>query len=319
MKLFEIYTGLLESAKTETEGLGILNKKGVENPEFIIQQFATGDVSQNGKNIPIMAYIYANGFTGISDIVSVLNSYDRLLNKQQVKPIVIQGDSFKVGNKPFADFMSFSEYIHGLEADNNAENYVKKSTEAAYKSEDKPIWSGNDIDIYEGGSVGKCIKYTQGSLTGRGYKFCIGQPGNTMYKSYRDSKLSSFYYIIDRNHFVTEEDGSVNLDDPLHIVVFDSTQSGIELTDANNNTGKIAEPYGRDVNKYVEYLKSKGVPVEKMVNNPKTPSEEEEEKLLGDRNRDLNWFMKLPMEYKSAYIGRGHLLTDEQFDYLIGY
>jgi hypothetical protein len=39
---------------------------------------------------------------------------------------------------------------------------------------------------------------------------------------------------------------------------------------------------------------------------------------LGRPNNDLEWFKKLPIEYKSAYIGRGHALTNDQFDYLIG-
>jgi hypothetical protein len=156
-----------------------------------------------------------------------------------------------------------------------------------------------------------------GGLTGRGYSFCIGQPSNTMYKSYRDTKASSFYFIVDRNHFKENADGSVNLDDPLHIVVFDNTSRGIELTDANNTTGRI-DKYGDNTDSYVAYLKSKGVPVDKLVNRGKTDQEDEEERLLGRPNENLEWFMKLPIEYKSAYIGRGHRLTDAQFDYLIG-
>ena len=139
-----------------------------------------------------------------------------------------------------------------------------------------------------------------------------------MFQSYRDSKTSTFYYIVDRNHFAEEADGSVNLDDPLHMVVFDNTQHGIELTDADNNTGTIAEPYGSNADMYVEYLKSKGVPVEKvLVNRPKSDEEKKEDALLGRQNTDLQWFINLPMDYKSKYIGRGHLLTNDQFDYLM--
>ena len=71
-------------------------------------------------------------------------------------------------------------------------------------------------------------------------------------------------------------------------------------------------------NTAIDYLKSKGVPVEKMINKPKTDQERKEDELLGQRNTSLEWFMKLPIEYKSAYIGRGHQLTNDQFDYLIG-
>lgn len=317
MKLFEIYNGIFESKKTEIEGLNLLNKNGVDGAESIIQQMAAADKSNNQKNIPIMAYIYANGYTDIKNILDIVNEYNDLESKKRVKPIQITKNGLVIGDKSFGDFIKFSEYIHG-----ETNKYAKKpeggsSVANDFKAEKKAIWSGNGIDIYEGDSVGKCISYTQGGLTGRGYSFCIGQPGNTMYKSYRDSKVSSFYFIVDRNHFKEEADGSVNLSDPLHIVVFDNTNYGIELTDANNTTGSIAE-YGKDEKAYVAYLKSMGVPVDKMVHKPKTPQEDEEEALLGQPNNNLEWFMKLPIEYKSAYIGRGHRLTDDQFDYLIG-
>jgi hypothetical protein len=90
------------------------------------------------------------------------------------------------------------------------------------------------------------------------------------------------------------------------------------LTDADNSTGTISEPFGDDADKYVDYLVSKGVPVNKMlVNRPKTDQEKLEDELLGQENDNLEWFIKLPMDYKSKYIGRGHLLTNDQFDYLM--
>jgi hypothetical protein len=62
-----------------------------------------------------------------------------------------------------------------------------------------------------------------------------------------------------------------------------------------------------------------GVPVDELLKNrPKTPEEEREQQLLGRQNTDLEWFIKLPYDYKSKYIGRGHILTDDQFDYLLG-
>ena len=54
-----------------------------------------------------------------------------------------------------------------------------------------------------------------------------------------------------------------------------------------------------------------------LINKPKTEQEKYEDELLGKQNTDLQWFIKLPYEYKTKYIGRGHLLTDDQFDYLL--
>ena len=67
---------------------------------------------------------------------------------------------------------------------------------------------------------------------------------------------------------------------------------------------------------YLKYLKSKGVPINIFVNKEKTPDEEAEQEKLGSGNPDLNWFKKLSYEEKSKYVGRGHLLSDEQFNYL---
>jgi hypothetical protein len=50
-------------------------------------------------------------------------------------------------------------------------------------------WSG--IEIYDGLGVGKCISYTQGGLTGKGF---VLKPGNTMYQSYRDTKDSTLFH-----------------------------------------------------------------------------------------------------------------------------
>jgi hypothetical protein len=163
---------------------------------------------------------------------------------------------------------------------------------------------------------------------GKAYSFCIGQPGNTMYKSYRDDKASTFYFILDKTRITTNDDGTPNLDDPLHVVVFDRTKHGIELTDARNTTGNIAE-FGNDSEAYVGYLRKLGVPEtikdeisgeekQLMPNRPKSEQEKYEDELLGDSNDNLEWFMDLPFRYKSAYIGRGHRLTNDQFDYLIG-
>jgi hypothetical protein len=306
---------LLESKASEQQTLSVLSN--LDNKEEILNQFKSVDKSNNQKNLPFMAVFYVGGEDNIKNIGNVFAEYEALLSKKRIKPLTYsKKKGMFIGDKPIPNFIKFSEYIHGETNKYSSKDSSTSNVSGEFKTEKETLWSGNGIDIYDGNNVGKCIAYTQGGLTGRGYSFCIGQPGNTMYKSYRDSKDSSFYFIVDRNRFKQNEDGTINLDDPLHIVVFDNTKNGVELTDANNTTGEISQ-YGEDVDAYIEYLKSKGVPVDKMVNRPKTPEEEKEEELLGKRNESLEWFIKLPIEYKSAYIGRGHVLTDEQFNYLI--
>jgi hypothetical protein len=317
IKIFEIYQRLLEYKATEAQGLNILKKAGAENAEGVMSEFKAADVSNNQKNLPIMAYLYASGYKDIRNITSVVNDYNNLEKLGKVKTIQLTRDGLVLGDNTYNDFIKFSEFIHGKTNELNRSSEIKSSVAADFKAEKKPIWSGNGIDIYDGVDVGRCIKYTQGGLTGKRYSFCIGQPGNSMYQSYRDNQTSTFYFIVDKNKMKTNEDGSVDLSDPLHIVVFDHTQRGPLLTDADNHTGNISE-YGNDANGYVEYLKSMGVPVELLENKPKTPEEEREQQLLGRQNTDLEWFIKLPYDYKSKYIGRGHVLTDDQFDYLMG-
>jgi hypothetical protein len=329
LKLFENFrlSRLNESKDTESRSLNILkSKQGIVNPDNIIKQMSQGvtekpelkDKSKNQKNIVYMAYFY-DGKINIEDIINVFNEYDSLEIKKRVEPIQMSKTGFKIGNKEFANFLTLSEFIHG---ETNKYSPSGGSVSKDFVADKKPLWSGNNIDIYEGDHVGKCIAYTSGALTGRGYSFCIGQPGNTMYKSYRDMKASTFYYIIDRNRFKKDQDGSVNLDDPLHIVVFDATgikENGelrIELTDANNKTGNISE-FGTDTKAYIEYLKSKGVPLEKLVNKAKTEKETKEDEAVGSYNNNFNWFKKLTFEFKSSYIGRGNRLTDEQFDFIV--
>ena len=59
------------------------------------------------------------------------------------------------------------------------------------------------------------------------------------------------------------------------------------------------------------------MPKIKKVTKPKTKKEIADEKILGQPNGDLKWYMELPIDYRSRYVGRGHILTDEQFNYLM--
>jgi hypothetical protein len=318
--LIEIYNLVLESKKTEQQAQDILLKSKFSEEEIfkIINELKKIDTSENQKYLPMMATVFSWGEKNYETIKDIFDDYDELFLNNNIGKMFSSNMRIKIlekdgKEKEFNDFLKFTEYIHGIRDNAYKKKYGYSYEE--YKSEDTPILSSNGIDIYEANSVEKCIKYTKGKLTGRNYTFCIGQFANTMYQSYRDKKVSTFYFIVDRNRFKTNLDGSVNLDDPLHIVVLDVTKFGIELTDADNKTGTIAE-YGKDVQGYVSYLESKGIPVDKLVNRPKT-SEEKEEDILLSRNKSTEWFMELPYEMKSKYIGRGHKLTDEQFDIIL--
>lgn len=319
--MIKIIDLLNESKKTEETGLSILNKNNVENAEMVIKQFTNGDKSNNQKNIPFMSLMYLKT-KNIDSILSVFNEYNELESLKRIKPLQFSKGSLFVGDKKIDNIIEFGELVHSIQSkfksNNTGVSYSKSDSDDVVPM-DEPMWSGNGFDIYDGNDVDKCIKYRNGGLTNKSYTFCIGAYGaSNMFQSYRDNYGSTFYFIVDKNRIITNEDGSVNLDDPLHIVVYDVQQNdNVILTDGDNNTGNISE-FGRDEKAYINYLKSHNVPVDILVNKPKTQQEIEDDKIIGKQNTNLQWFINLPMDYKSRYIGRGHTLSDQQFDYLIG-
>jgi hypothetical protein len=317
--LLETYKLILESRQTEEDAVRILKNANFSDEDIqnAVNKLKEIDKSNNQKNLPMMATVLSWGFNNYNVIENDFNNYNDLLKKGRIKTMIVAKNTIRIGEIVFNDYLKLQEFIDGEIT--KIGKKVEYSSEEDFTAEDTPIQSSNGIDVYKADNVGKCIKYSQGNLTGRGYSFCIGNPNpsNNMYQSYRDMKDSTFYYVVDRNRFITNDDGSVNLDDPLHLVVYDATKYGVELTDENNTTGNIAE-FGKDVAAYQKYLSSKGINVNELKNNPKTPKEKQEQELLGNQNLSLEWFKKLSFEYKSKYIGRGHLLSDEQFNYLLG-
>jgi hypothetical protein len=306
--ILENIDAILESKQTEQQALAILKKGGVSDNFSlnIINQFRRSDTSKNQLLIPIMAKAFLEaGANGLPELLRVFVSLSEMLNSNKINTPQISDAGYIIGNKTFSNYLKLAEFVHGLE--HMSKGHAEWKGKINLETNEPPLWEGNGIQVYDGNDVGKCIKYTTGGLTGKHYGFCIGQPANTMWQSYRDTKTSTFNYVIDSNR---------DLSDPLHIVVVDATERGIELTDANNSTGNIGE-YSDDTDAYLKYLQSKGVPTDKLFyNKPKTPEEEKETEKLEKANRDINWFKQLGFEEKSKYIGRGHLLSDDQFKYL---
>lgn len=296
---------ITESKQTESIAMGILSRKGVENIENILNDFKKQDRTKNQILLPVMAFF----FDGNMKFGDVFEKTIELLGRNTITPPIVTRDGVKVGDNVITDFLKYGEFIHSTYDRKLGGTISTGSKSESDMTEDRPIFDKNGIKIFDANDRSKCIRYTQGGVTGKNYSFCIGQYTSNMYQSYRDTQTSTFYFLVDNNRdFDT---------DPLHIVVVDNTSNrGFLLTDSTNNTGTIAE-YGNDVDGYFNYLKSKGVPAPEIFKHrPKSDEEKEEDRLLGREDRDLNWFTNLPYEYKSKYIGRGHRLSDEQFDYL---
>jgi hypothetical protein len=249
------------------------------------------------KFLPVLALLHRQQ-PDPTQLSTDWEEYLALLKDKKMPALSTQGD--RVVTPPAnqtVDYLQWTEKLHALAGDRKL---VQSRLEIDHSEHKPPIFRNDELEIYETDGPGDCIRY------GKGYKFCISQPGNTMWKSYRDTGISTFYFVYDRKRPDT---------DPLHIVVVDMKRSGPVLTDANNNTGNIAR-FGKDAKAYLDHLHKRGVPQDLFRNKPKTEREIEEDRILGKQNPSLDWFKKLSPEQRSDYIGRGHELGDEQFDYI---
>jgi hypothetical protein len=268
-------------------------------------------VIPQGKNntdkLLLLAAYYYSKVKNKEQIKTDMTDYIKYLNRDKMKFINVDLVSKKTPS-PWYDYLYWTQIIHGHQGDDaDKEKSNFKPSEDDFQGE-VPFMTSPDgkIKVYEANSPQQCI------ILGRGQTFCISQPGNRMWQSYRDTQTSTFYFVYDDTR-----------DDRLGIVVVDVRPNGIVLTDRLNKTGTTLDPYTGQVtynsNSYMKYLRDKGINISKLVNIPKSPKEKEEHEKLGEDKDDLNWFIALSHDYKSKYIGRGHLLTDEQFDYLWNY
>jgi hypothetical protein len=160
-----------------------------------------------------------------------------------------------------------------------------------------------EVQVYPCNDVNDTIRF------GRGTTWCISQPGTGIkaYNQYRLNHQSTFYYV---------QDGT-RTDDLKRVMVDRQANDVVKLTDLGNTTGTVAE-FGTDWQAYFDYLKEeKKVDIAQFVNKPLTEEEKKEINTLSERNTDLNWFIKLSSDYKSKYIGMGHLLSDDQLRYIL--
>ena len=264
-------------------------------------------IPQNQKDtdplLLLAAYFY-NKEKDLKRIQKDIQDYLNLVKNQKMTLIKVNLQN-KSPDKPFDSYHYWSNTIHGKKDEEKFKQDKKfKPSEIDFQNE-KPILTSPDgkIKIYESNSPKQCI------ILGRGQSFCISQPGNTMWKSYRDNTVSTFYFVYDDTR-----------DDELSIVVVDKQEHGTELTDRRNTTGTTKDPFtGEDTtnpDSYLEYLQKKGIDTSKIINKAKTEEEVAEDNKIGKQNEDLNWFISLSPTEKSNYIGRGHHLSNEQFDYI---
>ena len=252
--------------------------------------------------LPIAAF-YHKQQPNLNTLKQDMQDYADLLKNQKIQMITVKDDLTIDGD--FKSYIHWTEIIHGKKY----EDEVLNAPVQGDVSDQEIIAQSTDgkIKVYKANSMNQCI------VLGRGEKFCISQPANTMFQSYRDTKTSTFHFVYDNTRV-----------DDLAIVVVDATKDKIELTDRKNQTAKtMQDPYSTtekridsDPDLYFKYLQEKGIDITVFKNIQKSPEEEAEQEKLGKQNGSPIWFKSLTMAEKSKYIGRGHNLSNEQFDYI---
>jgi ankyrin repeat protein len=287
---------LKESQSAKEQALGLLGDKSKLQE---IKQL----VSRTQK--PFRHYSYVSYLisknTPINSLNQVINEVEKLFNENKIQNIKVNQSGITVidsNNRKYNvdSFIKFQESIHAIESS------YKPLVETTYNSLDemkqKIFYKGDNITVYKADGPGDCI------TLGDGQSFCISRrDSRNMYYFYRNKYASTFYFVYDRN-FIE--------DHPLSLVVVDVQSDQIQLTDKNNDTGTI-DIYDTDTDSYLNYLRSKGVPLDKIINKPLTEEEIAENKKLSKKNEDLEWFKELTRKEKYKYISRYHKLTKEQF------
>ena len=253
----------------------------------------------------LLAAYYYNKNKNLEEIKTEMSAYIGYVGRI-IMPLITVDLISKKPVSPWDSYVYWTQIIHGKQGQDAFNQKAKFDPSDSDFENETPFLISPDgkIKVYKGNSPQQCI------ILGKGESFCISKPGNTNWQGFRDENVSTFYFVYDSTR-----------NDRLSIVVIDKQASETVLTDKVNNTGTTLDPHTgeetEDSESYMRYIKEKGIDISKIVNVPKSAEEVEEHEKLGAKNADLDWFASLSFEDKSKYIGRGHKLSDEQFDYLL--
>lgn len=276
----------------------------------VVQKFGN-HIWELVKNIPSKFQLIAAYFASNQDerynlyIKGNLESAFRNLEKIQSKKnipvvftkngIIFNGQTFLKNN--FLEFVEQIDFLHSVLFPANLNTLIK---------------SEQSINVPDGTITVKPINdQLEASVYGRGTTWCISDSSTGMFSTYRLQMASTFYIVFD----TTRPEG-----DPLRRVAVDVNKYGIKLTDLNNHTGDISE-FGTNVDEYLKYLSRHGVDTSQFVNKPLTKLEIHETNVLSRRRKFFQSFIDLSKEgidnVYSKYISFGHVLTEEQLNFLI--
>lgn len=283
---------ILNEGRFEDQSLSILNKD-----EDLFNLIASK--APEPKYLPIISYFYKQS-GNLNVLKDLIDKYKEFVDKKKLPMIQITNKGAFLNNQE-VNYVKFAEIIHAAESNNR----IVKTNIVTNTSGLKPVFIIKDkIEIYKAKDSRECV------LLGKGYPFCISNPnaGLNMWNTYRNSYESTFYFVFEKTR---------RQDDPLRVVVVDAQRDGdFALTDANNKTGTISE--FRHSDEYFGYLHSTyNINCDSVfINEPLTQQEKMDHNATHEEIYTLNPFKNLTLIQKEKYIGKGYLLTGEQFNYI---
>ena len=229
---------------------------------------------------------------------------NELFSKEQVievipKPLLKNNLYYDPNNWRWAEFEQMLDYLFPSQKQSTGEEENTATTDA-----DK-VYDKDGIEIYKGDDVHKCISYnpTDPNTNLKKYSWCVTQPGNTNYDSYRFAENQpTFYFVFDRNKPSTGQKG--RFDDKWHVFVVQvlANESGYKLTSANNDRDTQVKTW-EDISNVVPadtWDKIKGL---KDYFKPIALSPVERgRKFASGRNLSLDEFKELSQDEKILYV-----------------
>jgi len=248
---------------------------------------------------------------------------NELFSKEQVielipKSLLKNNLYYDPNNWKWSDFEQVLDYVFPSQ---------KQSTEeenTATTDADK-IYDKDDIEIYKGDDVHKCISYnpTDPSTKLKKYSWCVAQVNNTNYDYYRfREEQPTFYFVFDRSKPSTGPKS--RFDDKWHVFVVQVliNERGYRITSANNDNDTPAKDW-EDISNIVPpdtWNKIKGL--KKYFIPIKLSQVERGRKLTSGMNLNADEFKELPQDEKILYVqGKGsqNMLKDDILSILSKY
>lgn len=217
--------------------------------------------------------------------------------------------------KNILNWRNFHQLERLLDAEFPPDATEQEEINSAMTDADK-VYEGNGIEIYQGNSQDRCVKYGHGM--GNSYSWCISRKDSSnMYSSYRfmGDRSRMFYFVFDRSR--PSAKSSSGWKDKYHVIVIHVFEHGqYAVTDANN-PGEDIVPSWEQLSKYMPSELWNKIKNLKEVFKYIPPSKAEKEiAALKGKTLTLDQFAELSYETKLAYINGGAKLNADQINLL---